>query len=151
VEVRCSTVSGREPLRRWLHRAITIACAVVLSAPLLLGPGAGALLRALGGADVHRCACGMKAGTCGCPECERLEHAHQLEAEALREHPVLKSSCDTNDVAPGSFDVPVAAPPFLSKLPAAPRELRPVIDNAQPDPSLERARPPTPPPRTANA
>ncbi len=136
-------------VRRIVHLAVVLATAAVLAAPLLLGPGAGALLRALGGADEHRCACGMKAGQCGCPECERLEQRKQLEAEVLRGHAVLRSTCDDHAAALGGAALPVATAPVASVLPRVPFELRTLVVPHEPDPSLERARPPTPPPRAA--
>jgi hypothetical protein len=135
-----------------MHLVVVLATAAVLAAPLLLGPGSGTILRALGGADEHRCACGMKAGQCGCPECERLEHARQLEADALRGHAVMRSTCDDHGaglaVAGGAL---VATAPIHAVLPSVPFQPLDVLLPHEPDPSLERARPPTPPPRYATA
>ncbi len=137
-------------LRRALHVVVVTATALVLAAPLLLGPGANAVLRALGAADVHRCACGMKQGECGCPECERMEHAREHEAEALRGHAVLKSTCDRDGATPGYSSLPAFAAPLASALPAPAFELRAFVAAPDFDPSLERARPPTPPPRSGS-
>jgi hypothetical protein len=139
-------------VRRIVHLAVVLATAAVLAAPLLLGPGSGAILRALGGADEHRCACGMKAGECGCPECERLEHARQLEADALRGRSVMRSTCDDNGarLAPAG-GLLVATAPTHAVLPAVAFERMEPLTGSQPDRSLERARPPTPPPRHTSA
>ncbi len=136
-------------VRRALHLVVVTATALVLAAPLLLGPGGSAVLRALGAADVHRCACGMKQGECGCPECERLEHARTHEAEMLRGHAVLKSTCDGDGAAPAWGAMPAFTAPIASVLPAPAFELRAFVAPPDVDPSLERARPPTPPPRSS--
>jgi hypothetical protein len=135
-------------VRRILHLVVVTATAVVLALPLLLGPGANAMLRAIGAEDEHRCACGMRAGKCGCPECERLEHQKEHEREMLRGHAVLKSSCEREEGIAGYGSLPVATAPLASILPRANFEIRAHVVPTDIDPSLERARPPTPPPRS---
>ena len=150
---RCSaayTSRVGERLRRLLHLVVVLTTAAVLAAPLLLGPGAGAIVRALGSADVHRCACGMRAGACGCPECERLERTRAHDAEALRGHPILKTTCDGEGAAGGYAPLPSFAAPIAATLPPLPSELRGFAAAPELEPSLERARPPTPPPRHAS-
>lgn len=136
-------------VRRILHLVVVTTVAVILAAPLLFGPGANAFLRALGGDAEHRCACGMVAGKCGCPECERLEHQEQHEAEALRGHAVLKSTCANDDAIPGYGSLPVVAAPLAMALPHAAFEMREIFVVDVTDSSLERGPPPTPPPRSA--
>ncbi|HEY8076374.1 MAG TPA: hypothetical protein VIF62_19750 [Labilithrix sp.] len=137
-------------VRRAVHVVVVTAIAIVLAAPLLLGPGANAVMRALGATEVHRCACGMKQGACGCPECERLEHAREHETEMLRAHAVLKSTCDGDGAIAGYSAIPAFAAPLASVLPAPAYEQRSFVAAPDFDPPLERARPPTPPPRSSS-
>jgi hypothetical protein len=141
-------VRPRDPihaLRRALRLTIVVLGALLLFAPIWLGPATGIAVRALGGADEHRCACGMKAGKCACPECARLEaQSHDDDGPRL---PVLKSTCDDGGQVPLSASLPLAAVPIGSMLPARERARLPNAWRAEPDPSLAGARPPIPPPR----
>jgi len=124
-----------------------IGIVLIVSAPLVLGAGGFVMLRALAGLDEHHCACGMKAGACGCPECERIEHARLSERDVLREHPVLKSSCGDDSVVPGA-GWPLIAPPMCSAtLPPLGFESALVDGWFEVDLSIARAKPPLPPPK----
>lgn len=98
----------------------------------------------------HACKCGMPAGKCGCPECERI--AQEVSRERLASPvPSLKRQCD--DGAPG---LPFAALPSAmlgatsTALLPNPRGER--VAMASCSVPLPRAadEPPTPPPRTAS-
>lgn len=104
----------------------------------------------LGGDVSHKCACGMKPGTCGCPECARLEKQRQ-DDERPRPYPVFKPSCDPASV----LAVAGAAPFVLAASPGAmlPAPRATVLRDA---PGFALAtqitlEPPTPPPRIASA
>jgi hypothetical protein len=131
--------------RAALERTLAFVCALVLLAPMILGPALGPVTKALGGEPRHLCACGMVAGTCGCPECEKAEHQRQSD-NALHSYPVLKGKC-AGDETPVTFaPLPAATPALLAfvspRTPAEPAV--PVTQAAWV--SLERLRPPTPPP-----
>jgi hypothetical protein len=132
-------------VRRLLRLACVCAVAVVLAAPLLLGPAMTPVMRALGSEPSHHCACGMEPGKCGCAECA---HAQELELPGVAERPVLKSTCDDGgDALPVFAALPFAMVPYLARLPApagerAPEPVAPARLLAR-----DRARPPTPPPR----
>jgi hypothetical protein len=138
----------RVRLGRCVRFAVLLATSAVLLAPLLLGPGSAWALRALGGTPEHHCACGMKPGTCGCPECERIEHERN-EAKRPLKYAALRSSCDDSDAPIASAALPVVdsanllsviLSPFARVLP----ETRTPALNAG-----RRPEPPTPPPRAA--
>jgi hypothetical protein len=132
--------------RRLVDAILGIALALAVLAPLLLGPALVPLTRALGGADEHLCACGMAPGTCGCPECEKLEHA-RLAERAPRPYPVVKGQCGGDEVAPGYAALPAATPPSDGVLLApSPRAL---LALERPATALSRdpTEPSTPPPR----
>jgi hypothetical protein len=129
--------------RRLVRLVCVLATAAMLAAPMLLGPAITPLVRALGEAPQHHCACGMEPGKCGCPECEH-------RAEQDHEYPVLKSSCDDDGQAPLAFGALPAGVPGpslalgvgydvgigeLGDVPVAVLTPR------------DRVRPPTPPPR----
>lgn len=122
-------------LRRYL-------AALLLLAPVWLGPAAVPLLRAV--ADVgHTCACGMALGKCGCPVCVRLEHERRHPAPA----PVLRATCDDDGVT-----LPRGAPPVCALpgelLPGADASGAPIADLTPPSlVSRTPDGPPTPPPR----
>ncbi len=126
---------------------MTMAVATLLAAPLLGGNAYGAWLRVVAPEVVHMCSCGMKAGTCGCPECE-LRERQRLDERAPKPYPVLRSQCDGDDdllpsgtvppctVASAGFVVAPSEPLLLADPPlAAPR-------------SRERIEPSKPPPRS---
>lgn len=114
---------------------------------LWLGPLLVPLERAVAESR-HVCACGMAPGTCGCPECARVER-ERLSAHTSRPYAVLQGECDHNSVLLGG------AQAFPALLPAA-------IGVRLPDPSglvaqrpipalrsLGPPAPPTPPPRSS--
>lgn len=122
-----------------------IALLLLAALPMALGPQAMRLL--VGQAD-HRCMCGMKAGTCGCPECERLERTRQHDLEHPPTYPVVTGKC-SSDIA--------TAPPFaVTAVVPAPVEVRQAANLGRapmwfllPLQSVELSPPPTPPPRLA--
>jgi hypothetical protein len=130
--------------RRLVRLVCVLVTALVLAAPLLLGPAMAPVMRALGGDPSHHCACGMGPGKCGCPECE---HAGDIGQD--REHPTLRtSSCDEGGTALPSFSaLPAAVLPHLFRVPA------PSATDTHDPLALAilsprgRVRPPTPPPR----
>jgi hypothetical protein len=134
--------------RRLLHLVVVLAAAALVALPMLAGPGATGLVRALGGSAEHHCACGMAPGTCGCPDCAQLEQEKKDTNERLAGHAVLRSSCDDGSGLPGIDAAPPGAVPFLAMLP------RPAFESLRAEPTIEvdrsrlRARPPTPPPRS---
>jgi hypothetical protein len=115
-----------------------------------LGPAMTPLVAALGGAPEHHCACGMKRGTCGCPECAALERARARENRDAR-LPTVRTTCDDTDVSPSAAAIPpcVAASPVGLVAASSVRvdvsitALRPIDANL--------IEPPTPPPRICNA
>jgi hypothetical protein len=126
--------------------ACLLAAACALAAPVLLGPATGAVLHLLGAEAVHHCACGMKPGECGCPECARLEERRRDDAQptAFR---VIKPACDDDDLfetfaLPEAIEAPrdAVAPPALAAI--VPDIAR---DRLWAPPAPE---PPTPPPRS---
>ncbi len=135
-------------VRAILARAFGLAVALVLLAPILLGPAIGPITHALGGEAKHLCACGMVAGTCGCPECEKAERQRHRE-DAPKAYPVAKSQCGGNDTPVAFAPLPLAAPaegcPLLPKVTA---EVNLPVPT-QPWASLEPIKPPTPPPEVA--
>lgn len=124
-------------MRAW----ITFAIALLVAAPLLLGPCAPGAVRLLGGEPEHTCACGMsKPGECGCPECAVLEKQKQ-EAKHV---PIVRGACDDEGaLAPalGAATLPAA---FV--LAAARSERAPLATFTSITSQTSRA-PPTPPPR----
>jgi hypothetical protein len=132
-------------VRMALARTVGLALALVLLAPILLGPAIGPVTRALGGEAQHLCACGMIAGTCGCPECEKIEHQRHRQ-NLPRAYPVIKGQC-------GGEDTPVAFAPLPNVAPASVSLLvpKPAVRVVMPLPiprwaSLDPVEPPTPPP-----
>ncbi len=112
--------------------------------PLALGPALAPLTRALGVAPEHACACGMKPGTCGCPECERL--LREGDAPVPTTHATL-GSCDDH----GSRSLASALPPCFVP-PAFAVAASPHVGLLAPVPppprlSTQPSPPPTPPPR----
>jgi len=110
----------------------------------------GPVVVALGGHIEHRCACGMVRGKCGCPECERLEKQRQEDREP-QPYAVLKSNCDDDD----DFKIPSTAIPRCV-VPQQATEVRKPFESGLATQarsadleSLERQRPPIPPPRCA--
>ncbi|HEY6462354.1 MAG TPA: hypothetical protein VIY73_19435 [Polyangiaceae bacterium] len=140
-------------LRRfWLavRYAVSVVTLIAIAAPCALGGATGPLVRALADAQEHVCKCGMKPGTCGCPECAKLERERRAD-HAPSPVPVLKRHCD--DTAPA---MPLGAPlptgvlaaSITDALPLSRGERLPVAASAAFVPSLD-CEPPTPPPRIA--
>ncbi len=151
VLARVSFQRTRTHLRRLLSLAATLGAAVVLLAPLLLGPALGPITSALGGEPEHRCACGMIRGQCGCPECARLEH-RRLAERAPRPYPVLKSHCGEDETPMAFAGLPTVAPSggIVARLAPTPAVLVSLF--GEPVPSLRDSEaPPVPPPRTSLA
>lgn len=144
-------VDLRARFRRLLHLVVLLSAAAFVALPMLAGAGATGIARALGGGAEHHCACGMAPGTCGCPECAELEHAKRETTERLAGHAILRSSCDDGSGLPGIGAPPPGAVPFLARLARPSFERLRTSPARDVDPSLERARPPTPPPRTRAA
>jgi|HubBroStandDraft_2_1064218.scaffolds.fasta_scaffold133171_3 hypothetical protein len=136
------------PRRRLLETVLALAVALAVLAPMMLGPAFAPLARALGGDGEHRCACGMVQGTCGCPECARIEH-QRVREHAPFPYPVLRSQCEGDEVAPGFAALPVAlaAPEGLVIARAVEARVLPI----RPPQALSResSEPTTPPPRDA--
>jgi hypothetical protein len=136
---------------RAVRLAIAALTLAVIAAPAAFGPSVGVMMRALGAATAeHVCKCGMPAGKCGCPECDRLEQ------ERRREHlperlATLKRHCD--DDAPaipfGVLPAGVVAAGSSATLPIPRGERIAIVATplalASPD-----DEPPTPPPRSAS-
>ena len=112
-------------------------------APVWLGP-ALAPLNAAADAATHVCACGMKPGTCGCPECAQLERDRHDQFRSHRYS--IKRTCDDDLFVGGSLS------PFLLA-DASWTARRFAASVAQHDLvstkwSNEGVPPPTPPPRS---
>ncbi|MCL2725519.1 MAG: hypothetical protein FWD69_13890 [Polyangiaceae bacterium] len=122
-----------------------------MSAPLVFGPAGNVVLRAFVDMDAHHCACGMKQGECGCPECALLERARLAERDILHAHPILKSTCKDDSVIPGAGEPIVATTPLLAMLPPVTFEAINFGRRFDVDPSIGRDRPPIPPPRHVSA
>jgi len=122
---------------------------VVFAVPAALGAATGPLLGELGAAMTeHVCKCGMPAGKCGCPECERL--AQELSRERLASPvPSLERHCA--DGAPG---LPFGALPSAvldatsTSLVPIPHSERLAIASCSVPLPRSADEPPTPPPRT---
>jgi hypothetical protein len=82
---------------------------MVVALPIGLGPATSTVVRLLGGGPEHVCMCGMKRGTCGCPECQRLE-AERRAGRRVRAYDVIHRTCDGDD----GVAVTPALPPFVS-------------------------------------
>jgi hypothetical protein len=129
---------------------VALVFALAVLAPMVLGPALVPLTQALGGADSHLCACGMARGTCGCPECEKIEH-ERLREHAPHSYPVLRAHCGEDDAATGSPALPTAIAVAVGiLLPASPYERTALLRPAE-VPSRDPAEPATPPPRFVNA
>jgi hypothetical protein len=137
-------------LRQWIRLVCAVVTLVVIAAPAALGAGADPVLRLLGDANNHVCKCGMPAGKCGCPACERAER------ERLSEHrseaaPTFKRHCD--DEAPAmplgaALPAGVLAAASAAALPV-PRGDRLPVAAATASLFTTEQPPPTPPPRIA--
>lgn len=141
-----SWVVGRRFLHRMLETLAALTLALALLAPMMLGPSFGTFVRALGGEADHKCACGMPEGTCGCPECARIEH-QRLRERAPARYPVLRSQCDGNAVTAGMGAVPLAIEAPGAFVVAQALEFRVTLARPTEVRSLDLAEPSTPPPR----
>jgi len=121
---------------------LRLIAVVGMLAPLALGPALAPLISALGGEGDHACACGMKPGTCGCPECALLAGAGSAVPDA---HASLRS-CDDHRVAPPSGLPPGVLPAGFVVAPAPSFGLVASSPPVSVSPG-DRAPPPTPPPR----
>jgi hypothetical protein len=129
-------------------RALGWVAAIFIAAPMLLGPGLGGVLRAVGGEHEHTCACGMKPGTCGCPACARLEHERRA-AKKVHAYPAVRTDCHDDDGVIVPHALPDFAAPIVAALPRAAGERRSVSSRRVSDPDEWLAPPATPPPRAA--
>jgi len=133
---------------RWLRVACAVATLVLVAAPVALGAGLGPVLRELGATAEHQCKCKMAPGTCGCPECARLEQVRLSERHAGAV-PHLRGQCDEDAPA-----FPSATPPgavlaaVVATLPV-PRGDRVPVNAATQPPLSTSDEPPVPPPRIA--
>lgn len=138
-------------LRRWAWPVCAWVALVVLALPAALGVATGPVLDQLGAAMTeHVCKCGMPAGKCGCPECERLAHERARERLASPV-PVLKRHCDDGArlLPSGALPNAVVGATGGALLPMARGER--LAFAAFPMPLPRGAdEPPTPPPRTAS-
>lgn len=129
-------------IERIVRSATRALAALLFALPVLLGPAMPTVVSIL--ADVvteHHCACGMKAGRCGCPECEDAERRLDRPSGPV----VQRFSCDDPRFLQGAL--PPMLLPARMTAPAAPvrRDVRAVhVDLVPESRALE---PPTPPPR----
>lgn len=133
-------MSVKTPFHRLAHLAVLAATALLIALPLLLGPAMPAAIAALAEATVeHRCACGMKVGRCGCPECEAALRP-DLAASPLV---IVRSSCDDakfvrSALPPMTFPSSMLAP----ALPISRVDLAFMEQHAPPSHFLEPVKPP---------
>jgi hypothetical protein len=119
---------------------------MAVASPALLGPGVMRVLVDLG-THAHVCKCGMRAGTCGCPECERLEKLRTAD-ERPCPVPAMRRQCDDPPAFAPSAPW-VAVPTWgvrLSPIPVLGEQTPAFSALPHADPVLD---PPTPPPRIA--
>jgi hypothetical protein len=121
---------------------------LIAVSPIWLGPLLTPLRLAIADAH-HTCACGMTPGTCGCPECDRLER-ERLSDKEPEACPVLKGECERDAAFLGGSHVPPAVMPPLPRIEPA----RTLAQLATPLPraallSVALPAPPKPPPRLA--
>jgi len=117
--------------------------AFVVMLPVALGPARMTIERALGGEPSHACACGMKRGTCGCPECERLEQA----AKKASKHVAVRNTCEDDDGFARAPAAPIVTPPnapLVIVTASFTQRERPSVSSLD---SLLAREPSTPPPR----
>ncbi len=133
-------------LRRDVRALLTVTLMLFFAAPLFLGPATAVLLHALGGEVEHACACGMKRGTCGCPECAQLEKERR-ESKKPVPYMTLKSSCDDDEDGRGVGALPPAVPsvPFVVHQVVYTERATPLLPRALV--SIDPDEPATPPPR----
>jgi len=115
----------------------------VVMLPVALGPARMTFERALGGEPSHTCACGMKRGTCGCPECEKLEQ----QRANVSKHVAVRNTCEDDDGFVRAPATPIVTPPNAPLVIAAATSTHgelPIVSSL--DSQLAR-EPSTPPPR----
>lgn len=120
---------------------------LVVAAPAAFGPALDPVLRLLGQVG-HACQCGMEPGTCGCPECARLERQRLAERPRGGDKPTFEKACAQNPAirtAALPTSVTAAGPAAL----VAPRGERVALNRAPALRAGTDAEPPTPPPRIA--
>jgi hypothetical protein len=145
-------VSAGHRLTRSVLHAFSVVLLIVLAAPCALGAAMGPVLRDLAAANEHVCKCGMKPGTCGCPECDKLERERRAE-NAPSPVPVLKRHCEDDAPAmPLGAPLPsgVLAASAVDALPLPAGDRVPVL-RAPAFVTSPDVEPPTPPPRIATA
>ena len=123
---------------------------LMLAAPMMLGPATSWALRTLGAAAEHTCLCGMRLGTCGCPECDDLAKSY-LSTKKPSALPVVRRDCEDDDDAPRGGALPQVIAPAALAFVASPVEVpvaAPLSVTLQP---RGREEPPSPPPRTRAA
>lgn len=133
--------------RRLLRDVCGLCLALVLMAPILLGPALGSVLQAIGAHLEHRCECGMVRGKCGCEECEVAE-SERLDRKQSAV-PVIKTACKSDAFSIDDLRV-VAIPDALSGLEPTPAALPKKIFCSTFVPRLRSAEAPpplVPPPR----
>jgi hypothetical protein len=136
-------------LRPWLRLACAAAMLLTIAAPAALGPALGTVLDQLGSAHEHVCKCGMKPGTCGCPDCAKAEH-ERLATRGRDVLPVLKGGCHQDAAAIQFAALPPAVVTAAGALLPAPRGDRIPRFEASPFVLDRDLDPPTPPPRLAS-
>jgi hypothetical protein len=123
---------------------------IVVALPMALGPASGTVMRWLAGEPDHHCMCGMKPGTCGCPDCERLEQMRKHDREHAPTYPVVRAACDAEVGALPTFASPTVLPALHEIRKAGQLEPAPALVSSQLE-SADQNPPPTPPPRIALA
>jgi hypothetical protein len=136
--------------RHWLRVLCAAATLLLIAAPVALGAAMGPVLRELGMTAEHKCKCNMPAGTCGCPECAKLEQVRLSERRAGAV-PHLRGLCDDDAPAFPSAAAPSPVLPSLLALLPVPRGERTPVNAATPVPIYPSDEPPVPPPRIATA
>jgi hypothetical protein len=144
-------VGSRVAIRQTLSRisrsvALLAAAALIVLAfvPVVFGPAFGGVARALGIEPEHACACGMKAGTCGCPECER---ALKGDTSRLPETQAVLGSCDDHGRASLGAALPPGLLPPCIGLPVRLHATLLATTLTTARVPFEPQAPPTPPPR----
>ncbi len=122
-------------MRGWLAFIV-----FVIALPIALGPATSMVTRLLGGEPQHHCACGMKRGECGCPECEHVE-------KRVHKYVTVRSGCEDDDGVARAPNLPLATPVLAGFVLVSPPS---VTFDAEPIPALRTQlskEPSTPPPR----
>ena len=120
---------------------VWLAFAVML--PVALGPARTTIERALGAEPSHACACGMKRGTCGCPECERIER----DAKKISKHVAVRNTCEDGDGLVRAPALPIVTPPNAPLVITAAASMEKELPSVSSLDSQLAREPSTPPPR----